>query len=177
MIQDRLRSALTLAALLVVVLVGVAWAWSAVSEPFPERGKPAICTEQAVSEGDKVYPDQVTVSVLNASTREGLADRTMTDLVTEGFDRGEVGNAPDDAEVNRVQIWALDAQNPAVRLVKSYLGKKAKVVKREGPLAGVNVVVGEEFSGVGKGRKAIVAAEDTSVCSPPEDEDPDLDDL
>jgi hypothetical protein len=176
-IQDRLRTAGTLLVLVVVLLVGVAWAWSAVSKPFPEREEAATCTFQPVEKGDKVYTDQVTVSVLNAGTREGLADRTMTDLVTGGLDRGEVNNAPSDAAVTRVQIWAPSAHDPAVRLVKAFLGKDAKVVRRDGPLAGVNVVVGDDFTGVSKGRKFVVAHEGASICSPPEDEVTDLDDL
>lgn len=176
--QPHLRSALTLAVLLGVLLIGVAWAWSAVTEPFPEREKAATCTTRLVAKGDKVYPDQVTVSVLNGGTREGLADRTMTDLVTAGLDRGFVDNAPDDAEVTLAQVWADDPSNPAVKLVKSYLGKRAKIVRRESTLPGVTVVVGDDFPGVVNGRKAVKAQDDATICSPPEDEELDeLDDL
>lgn len=172
--QDRLRSAATLLVLGVVMLVGVAWAWSAVSKPFPERDTAETCTSKVFAKGDKIYPDQVTVSVLNAGTREGLADRTMTDLVTGGLDRGEVNNAPDDTAVTGVQIWADDTGNPAVKLVKSYLGKNAKIVQHESPLPGVNVVVGDDFPGVVTGRKAIQARESATVCSPTDDELEDL---
>lgn len=165
--QRQLRSAGTLLGLVLLLLIGVAWAWSAVSEPFPERADPATCTSTPVSQGEKVYPDQVTVSVLNAGTSEGLADRTMTALVAAGLDRGELANAPDGTEVNGVQVWAQDANNPAVKLVISFLGKKAKVVRRDGPLPGVNVVVGEAFPGVGEGRKFAPAREDATICSPP----------
>jgi hypothetical protein len=177
MIQARLRTVATLAVLVVVMLAGVAWAFSAVTKPFPERDKVATCTNHLVAKGDKVYPDQVTVSVLNAGDREGLADRTMTDLVGSGLDRGEVNNAPEGTEVTGVQVWAEDTNNPAVKLVISFLGKDAKVVRRDSPLPGVNVVVGEDFQGAVKGRKLIVAREDSTICSPPEDEVEDLDDL
>ena len=166
----HLRSAATLVALVVLLLVGVTWAWSAVTEPFPEREEAAVCTDQSVAEGEKVYPDQVTVSVLNAGDSEGLADRTMTDLVSNGLARGEVGNAPADAEVNRAQVWAEDPTNPAVKLVVSFLGDGAKIVLRDPPLPGVNVVVGDEFTGATKGRKAIKAREAASICSPTEDD-------
>jgi hypothetical protein len=172
-IQARLRSAATLVVLVVVMLTGVAWAWSSVTKPFPEREKAATCVTHPVSKGDKVYPDQVTVSVLNAGTREGLADRTMTDLVTAGLDRGETDNAPDDADVTGAQIWAADGNDPAVKLVISYLGKAAKVVHRDPLLPGVNVIVGDDFSGPVKGRTWVLARESSTVCGP----DETLDDL
>ena len=165
--QTRIRSAATLAGLLVLLLAGVAWAWSAVSEPFPEREEAATCTSKVVAQGEKVYPDQVTVSVLNGGTSEGLADRTLTELVQAGLDRGQLGNTPEGTEVNVAQIWAEDVDNPAVRLVLSFLGDGAKVVRRDAPLPGVNVVVGEEFPGVGEGRKFAPARQEATICSPP----------
>ncbi len=164
--QARMRSAITLLCLLVVLLIGVAWAWSAVSEPFPEREQAAICTSTVVAAGEKVYPDQVTVSVLNAGTSEGLADRTMTSLVAAGLDEGELGNAKD-AKVSGVEIWADDVDSPAVKLVMSFLGRDAEVVRRDTPLPGVNVVVGEEFPGVTNGREFVSTDEEATICSPP----------
>ena len=64
------------------------------------------------------------------------------------MDKGELGNAPDDTKVPGVEIWAEDLKNPAVKLVESFLGEDAKLVRREPPLPGVNVVVGEKFPGV-----------------------------
>lgn len=168
--QARIRSAITMVALVVLLLGGVAWAWSAVSEPFPEREEAALCSTKQLSQGDKVYPDQVTVSVLNAGDREGLADRTMTALADAGLARGELGNAPEDAEVNSVQIWSEDMDNPGVKLVLSFLGKGAKVVRRDAPLPGVNVVVGEDFPGVIEGRKSYPVGDSATICSPPEEE-------
>ncbi|HWM75320.1 MAG TPA: LytR C-terminal domain-containing protein [Nocardioides sp.] len=169
--QAKLRSAATLIGLAVLLLVGVTWAWSAVTKPFPEREDAATCSSSQVAEGEKVYPDQVTVSVLNAGTREGLANRTMSDLVDAGLAKGELGNAPDDAEVSGVQIWAEDLKNPAVKLVVSFLGKDAKLVRRDPTLPGVNIVVGEEFPGVTEGRKFVVAKEEVTICSPPAEEE------
>lgn len=165
--QAKLRSAATMAVLAVLLLLGVAWAWSALTEPFPEPDDATTCSSTLVAEGEKVYPDQVTVSVLNAGKREGLANRTMSDLVDAGLDKGELGNAPDDTKVSGVEIWAEDLKNPAVKLVESFLGKDAKLVRRESPLPGVNVVVGEKFPGVAEGRASVAAKEDVTICSPP----------
>jgi hypothetical protein len=172
--QARIRSAVTLAVLAVLLLGGVAWAWSAVSEPFPEREEAATCEKRQLRAGDKLYPDQVTVSVLNGGGPEGLADRTMTTLEQAGLARGELGNVPEDSEVTSVQVWSEDLDNPAVKLVLSYLGKTAKVVRRDAPLPGVNVVVGENFSGVVEGRASFPVREDATICSPEEEDASDL---
>jgi hypothetical protein len=168
--QAKIRSAVTMIGLAGLLLIGVTWAWSAVTEPFPEREDAATCTSTRVAEGEKVYADQVTVSVLNAGSREGLANRVMTDLAEAGLDRGELGNAPDDTKVPGVQIWAEDLKNPAVKLVQSFLGQDAKLVRRDPPLPGVNVVVGEQFPGVTDGRGSVVAKQDVTICSPPTEE-------
>lgn len=165
----RLRSGLTLLALVGLLLVGVSWAWSAVSEPFPDRGDALVCVPTTVAAGDKVFPDQVTVSVLNAGTRSGLAQRTMGNLEERGLARGSLGNAPPDTVVRNVQIWAEDLDDPAVRLVRSYLGGKATMVEREPPLPGVNIVVGDKFRELRKGRDSVVAKTEAEICSPPTD--------
>jgi hypothetical protein len=168
--QARIRSAATMVGLVALLLIGVVWAWSAVTEPFPEDEEAVTCDLLSVSKGEKVYPDQVTVSVLNAGNEEGLANRTMAALVKADLVEGELGNAPEDAEVSRVQIWTDDEENPAVRLVASFLGKDVKVVLRDPPLPGVNVVVGDDFTKVTKGRKSVAAQEDTTICGPSTEE-------
>ena len=169
-VQARIRSAATMLVLVVLMLIGVAWAWSAVTEPFPEDEEVATCDLVSVDKGQKVYPDQVTVSVLNAGNEEGLANRTMAALVKAALVEGDLANAPKDADVSGVEVWTDDLQNPAVILVASYLGKNAKVVERDPPLPGVNVVVGDDFRGVTKGRKSVAAREDTTICGPPTEE-------
>ncbi len=104
--------------------------------------------------------------MLNAGTSEGLADRTMTDLVAAGLDEGELGNARG-TDITNVEIWAEDVNSPAVKLVKSFLGKDAEIVQRDASLPGINVVVGEEFLGVGEGREFAAAKEEATICSPP----------
>ena len=96
---DGARSAVTLAVLCTLLAIGAAWGWDAATDPFPGKVEALTCVDQAVQEGEKVYPDQVVVSVFNAGTREGLAGRTMGLLVDEGFREGDSGNAPAKAKV------------------------------------------------------------------------------
>ncbi len=167
LISARQKSVLTLATLAVLLLIGVSWGWSAVTEPFPQGEEVATCSPTEVAKGDKVYPDQVTVSVLNAGGREGLAGRTLDELVRNGFGKGDLDNAPVDAGVDLVEIWTDAPRSPAVQLVASHLGNDVRVLRRDSGAPGVNIVVGNEFSGVITGRRMRVAGQDTTICSPP----------
>ncbi len=167
----RFRSLATLGVLCVLLLVGVSWGWSSVTEPLPKTEDPPICVDTIVAAGDKVYPDQITVSVLNGGSREGLAGQTMDALVGQGFLEGQLANAPAKANVTDAEIWTDDPQSAAVLLVATYLAKNGKgvVIREEETTAlGVNVVVGDEFQAVIKGNKSVTADTDTTICSPPQ---------
>jgi hypothetical protein len=168
-IPTQLRTALTLLVLCGLLVIGVTWGWSSVTKPFPGKADAPICVTHSVSAGDRVYPQQVTVSVLNAGTREGLAGRTMQLLVDDGFAEGHLDNAPRGTDVSRAEIWSADPTSPAVRLVASRLGHGVDVVRRDSSSPGVVVVVGDDFTDLRKGRKSVVAQEDTEICSPPVD--------
>lgn len=165
--EARLRTLITLAVLAVLLLVAAVWGWSAMTEPFPGRAKPRICVERTIAKGDKVSRGDVTVSVYNAGTRNGLAGLTMELLVDVGFGEGREGNAPKRADVERVQIWTDDPRNPAVKLVAAHLGD-VQVVRRDEGVPGVMVVVGDAFEKLSKGRGKLVATREAEVCSPPE---------
>ena len=69
----HIKTLLTLALLAVLVLLGVAWGWSALTQPFPHKASPKVCYPTKVQPGDRVSPPKVTVSVYTASERAGLA--------------------------------------------------------------------------------------------------------
>ncbi|MCW2792215.1 MAG: hypothetical protein JWO76_1313 [Nocardioides sp.] len=165
--REGARTAITVTVLGVILVLGAVWGWAAVTEPFPGKAEVPTCVSRDVAAGEKVYPDQVVVSVFNAGTREGLAGRTMQLLTDEGFVAGDSGNAPGDAQVARAEIWTHDAANPAVRLVAARLGPNTKIVERKASGAGVVVVVGDGFDKLAKGREFAKAREATSICSPP----------
>jgi hypothetical protein len=111
----------------------------------------------------------VTVSVLNAGTRVGLAGLTMDLLVDAGFAKGSEGNAPRRTEVEEVQIWSPQPRNPAVSLVASHFGGDVRTVRRPAEAPGVMVVVGDRFRDLAGGRRTITARQAVSVCGPPTD--------
>lgn len=165
-----LRTLIVMVSLGLVLIVALVWGWRSMTKPFPAKANAAVCVAAHVSEGDKIYPAQVVVSVLNASNREGLATRTMGDLTDEGFVAGSSTNAPKTTHVARVQIWTSDPSSPAARLVASWL-HTPKIIKRATSVPGVVVVVGKHFPEVSGGEKAEVAAAASTICSPPADND------
>lgn len=159
------RTAATIGGLIVVLLLSAMWGWHQLTKPLPALSEAAPCVETAVDSGDAVTPGRVTVSVLNASTRQGLATRTMSEFTDAGFNEGESGNAPAGTKVSVAQIWTDDPASPAVKLVASRI-KGVKVVKRSLIQVGVVVVVGNKFDQLVPGKKSVQATTDTTICSP-----------
>ena len=165
--QQAAKSTVTLGVLTVLlVLVGL-WGWNAATDPLPGKSDPPKCVSTDVAAGDRVFPQQVTVSVYNASDRNGLAGRTMDVFVDAGFNKGDTANAPRNAQVTTSAIWTATPTSPDVLLVASRLGRSVEVVRRDGLGVGVTVIVGDEFEDLVKGKKAVIAEEDADICSPP----------
>ena len=161
----EMQTGITISVLCVVLAVAAIWGWSATMKPLPAKVDTPICVDEDVATGDKVFPQDVTVSVYNASDRDGLAGRTMQLLKDEGFAPGKSGNTG--GQVDVVQIWTLDPENPAVALVASWLGDDVEVQRRQPPGVGVAVVVGDRFDDLAQGKKAVIVKSDASICSPP----------
>jgi hypothetical protein len=164
--SQAMRTTITLLVLGVLLAVGAVWGWHATMEPLPAKVDSPICVDTDVAAGEKIFPQQVVVSIYNASQRDGLAGRTMGLLTDEGFVKGQAGNAPK-AKVSTAEIWTTEPKSPDVRLVASYLGPDVEVERREGLGVGVTVVVGDLFQDLSAGRRAVRATDDAQICSPP----------
>jgi len=161
------KTLLTLAVLAVLLLVGVAWGWSAMTTPFPHKVQTKVCYPTVFQAGDRVSAPAVTVSVFNASDRVGLAESTMTAFEHQGFGPGRVGNAPKDAKVLYAQVWSADRSDPAVQLVASRLGPRAHIKSLQHGGPGVVVMVGPEFTKLVSGKSSVKVGSTATVCSPP----------
>jgi len=159
------KTLITLAVLSALLAFAAVWGWSALTAPMPKLASAPACVETAISPGDTVTPQQVTVSVLNAGKRSGLASRTMVALTDQGFHKGDSANAPAKTNVTYAQIWTDDPSSPAVALVASRIAH-VKVVQHDVDQVGVVVVVGDKFRQLSKGLASAKATKPTTICSP-----------
>ena len=164
----RLRTAITLAALAALMLLGVTWGWAQMTKPFPGKVDAAICIDTSYRAGEELFVQDVTVSVLNGSGREGLAGRTLEELETAGFAAGQTANAPKGTSLTTpAEIWVDDVDNPGAKLLRARLGKVPVVAHPEADYAGIIVVVGDQFGELRQGPQSVILSDDAVVCSPP----------
>src|ERR1044072_2807916 len=104
--RQAAKSSIVLAGLAVLcVLVGI-WGWRTATAPLPGKADPPKCVSTTVAKGEKVFPEQVRVSIFNASERNGLAGRTLDLFAGDGFNKGGTGNAPRDTHVENTASWS-----------------------------------------------------------------------
>ncbi len=171
--MSRRRSGLagiTFLVLIGILALGTVVGWRAVSTPVPGLSEESPSDEPScrdgVSAGDVVRTGDVTVSVFNAGSRSGLADQTLGELTARGFLAGDVGNAPGDVGAVRfVRVLAPSKKDPAAQLVALQFGPKTLVQPTSQDLGpGVDVIVGDRFSGLSKAPRKLKAKTAGSGC-------------
>jgi hypothetical protein len=167
-LSARLRTLTTLAVLAVLMLAGVAWGWAQVTDPFPGKVDAPTCVDTAYAAGDELFVQDVTVSVLNGSSREGLAGRTLQELEDAGFAAGKTANAPKGTAItSAAEIWVDDTDNPAAKLLRRRIGQVPVRSDVTNPVPGITLVVGDGFGELREGPESVVLKDDAVVCSPP----------
>jgi LytR cell envelope-related transcriptional attenuator len=170
--RRHVTTAITLLVLLVILVIGVVIGVDKLLAPLPTTDEPVAtpsptCTVRAVKKGQRVVPRQVQVSVFNGGDRAGLAGKTMRALSRRGFRQGEVGNAPSRVKVRRAQVWTNLRNDDGARLVALQFGRETKVRFTRTDLGpGVDVVVGDSFDRLAKGKRSVVVRRSSSVCVP-----------
>jgi hypothetical protein len=167
-LSARLRTLMTLAVLVVLMLAGVAWGWGQMTKPFPGKVDAPTCVDTSYAAGDELFAQDVTVSVLNASSREGLAAQTLQQLEDAGFAGGQAANAPKGTTISGpAEIWVDDTADPGAKLLRRRVGKVPVRTGTPSSAAGITLVVGDTFTALRKGPESIVLKDDAVVCSPP----------
>ena len=150
-VRRHLLTAVTLLVLVGLVGLGGYYGYRALFTPVEDdavTATPGRC-EDGLAKGETVRTRDVTVTVLNAGSRSGLAGQVQEKLVRRGFLAGTTDNAPDGTAVRFVRVLAPSRKDPAARLVAVQFGERTYVQRsREDFGPGVDVIVGERFSGL-----------------------------
>jgi hypothetical protein len=161
---------ITFLVLFAILALGLLVGWKAISAPIPglseETASDGPSCREGLAPGDVVRTGDVTVSVFNAGSRSGLADQTLGELTARGFIKGEVGNAPGElGNVRIVRVLAPNRNDPAAQLVARQFGPDTLVQPRDEDLGpGVDVIVGDKFSGLVKAPRKLKAQTAGSGC-------------
>lgn len=170
MTRRHLTTAVTMLVLIGLLVVGLVLGAKSLFAPLPGSGSsatPGTCTTKTVDAGKRIHSSQVQVSVFNGGSRSGLANKTLTALERRGFTAGETGNAPSDVHVKRVQVWSTEKHDPEAALVARQFGPKLKVTFSDTDLGpGVDVIVGNKYSGLVKAKRSIKSRTSQEICVP-----------
>ena len=166
-LDPRVRSAITLGVLCLMLLLGLVVGWNAVTAPLPSltsesSTEPTDCADPTNLPDEQLTADQVTVNVYNAGHTAGQASTTLAGLVRRGFDGGEAANAPSGVRIRAVQVWTTDPEDTAARLVARQFRPHARIVAKEPLSDGVTVIVGNHVPPFAKVRPASTPTDDTT---------------
>jgi LytR cell envelope-related transcriptional attenuator len=171
MTTRHVTTAVTLVALCVIVMIGAVVGFNALFAPLPgaeDEPSAAVsssCDAPSAKKRERLRSAEVTVNVFNAGTRSGLAGATVDAFRARGFRGGLIGNAPSDTKVRRAQVWIVEGEEHAGRLVARQLGPRTPVVTEEEDLGdGVDVLVGNGFRALVRAPRSIVVKVDASGC-------------
>jgi len=166
MSSRQVRAAVTLLVLCGLLAVGLYVGLEKLFEPVdsPSAEPPSRC--RTLAKGERLRAKKVVVNVLNGGTRAGLASQTLESLTGRGFRAGEVGNAPNN-RVKRAQVWIVEGEEAAGRLVALNFGPRTPVLTHEDVVeGGVDVVVADGFVALAEPQLAIRLRKPTELCRP-----------
>lgn len=168
--RRQITTTVTMLVLCGLLVAAVVWGWQSLSAPISDGQSTAqagdgSCTTKRARADRRLRSAQVRVSVFNGGTQSGLADTTLAALGARGFKIGDVGNAPTDADVSRVEIRSTTRRDVAARLVAQQFGKKVRVSVSEEDLGpGVDVIVGNDFRRLAPAPTTIRVLKGQRVC-------------
>ncbi|MFG3077709.1 LytR C-terminal domain-containing protein [Streptomyces sp. NPDC048225] len=115
-------------------------------------------------------PGQITVNVLNATTRSGLAQKTADELKKRGFRVGEVSNAPKEYDKKVDGTGLLLGPDAALKSSLTVLGTQLSGAERRTDAArkgaAVDLIIGNGFKGLAKKADADTALAELTAPRP-----------
>ncbi len=126
------------------------------------------CQARTVTPEDEVTSNLVRVDVYNASARAGLANRVSINLQRRGFLAGQIGNSTSEVDPKVAAVLTTDRTDPRVRLVAAQFGSKVEYAEPDVTVDpdAVTVIVGDDFSKLGKDVRSTKNDREFTVCLP-----------
>lgn len=174
MTSRHLTTAVTMLVLVGILVLGVVVGVRELFAPLP--GSEDASSEATADETESCDPSgkptrltsrEVTVNVYNGGSRAGLAGQTLDTLSARGFRAGQASNVSD-AGVRRVQVWVVEGEEDAGKLVARNFGPRVPVKTVQGGKDlgdGVDVVVGNRLGPLARPVRAIKVEADEGACS------------
>lgn len=146
---QKIRTTVTML-VLVGILCAAAWyGWTRLSDAgasFSGDGEATPGEPCTTPEPETARAQQTVVSVYNSGAPTGTGGILMDALEARGFQRGAVANAPDDVQVNGLQVWTTDPESAQARLVARQLRGAEVEEHATTPGPGINIFIGREFN-------------------------------
>ncbi|MFY0407135.1 LytR C-terminal domain-containing protein [Solicola sp. PLA-1-18] len=170
------RSIITMSALVALFVVGTFVGFRLLFADAPSLADAttddtAQCEDATIPAGGNLPSGQVTVTVYNAGSVSGLANRTLINLQQRGFRPGKVGNVPEGIQAaNNITLITADREDPAVRLVaRQFKGKITYVQPTQAQGDNVEMIVGPRYAGLRKKYPAQIQVDRAvQICVPVE---------
>jgi hypothetical protein len=158
-ISRFIKTPLTLLALTAIVVFGGVWGYQNATAQIPARPpEPCVMTDV----GGKLTPNHVTLRVLNAGLRGGLAKRVSSAMRSYGFNILKVNNT--DQRLTNTVIVGNSASDPEVILVAGFFKNATR--QGDGRVDHVvDVLLGDDYAGRLTNPKQSVAVSGP-VCLP-----------
>jgi hypothetical protein len=140
----HLRSAITLLALVVVVVGAALLSWRNVTDPTTSNGATGpTCAPRAPSEAPT--PSDIVLNVYNATARDGVAADVAEKMAERGFTIGDVANDPLSGNVeSSAQVRTSPEHQSWASVVMGHVAS-AEFVPDERSSDTVDLVIGGEF--------------------------------
>lgn len=163
----QMTSTLTVLGSVALLLIALLVGFRLITSDADTQAAAPTCEDRQVAAGEALTANLVKVNVLNASGREGLANRVSINLQRKGFLEGKVANSTSELEVPAVAILTDDPTDPRVQLVALQV-PGAQVLEPDIELEeGVTVVLGPEYGSIDEAAPTEVPSDrELSFCVP-----------
>lgn len=155
----RWTTPITLLLLCALLGFGAWWGWHNLTKPIGGKAQPCVTVEASV-----LRSSDVTVRVLNAGNKAGLAGSVAAQLKAKGFKIAGTGNS--DEAVDATVVRGSSPEDPEVQLVLGFFPQAVtEGDKREDHV--VEVILANDFAGFNADAPLEVAVPGGTVCLPP----------